>query len=291
VISSIGEFDDATSLERQLLEKLVPLPKRQPYVAIADIAEEVDICIPQTLTILTLVGGERLEALDLRAFGFGAAWKILDLLMELAFNQAGPARPHWRIADKVKLAKAGAGNCPPLTVHATVWSTIAATYASFEELRHALVHRMVTVDGASSLIGTDRNGASLRPVTYSEYLAACRIAQRASSATISQQLTRRELSDLKGQLDQLSAHHLNASFGGRRWNASPALVIAPPGLQLDVPGLITKVCAKFPGISQFDVKLELPDGRQLIGDLETLEPQIYQIDPADLPPGLKVDEP
>lgn len=149
MIGSVAEYDDATAFERWALEGLVPLPAARPHSAVKDIENNAIRVIAGTAVVRVYAGGVKEVHVDLRPLAFGAAWKVLDLLIELALSQAGIAVGTVTIAEKVEHARNAAGQCPPLTGDTVLWRALRATYAGTEEVRHSLVHRTAEVDRAS----------------------------------------------------------------------------------------------------------------------------------------------
>ncbi|MCZ7537895.1 MAG: hypothetical protein M5T61_19505 [Acidimicrobiia bacterium] len=219
MIGSHSEFDDATAFERWALEGLVPLPAARPHSAVKDIEHNAVRVMAGTAVVRVYAGGVREVHVDLRPLAFGAAWKVLDLLVELALSQSGfPSASRVTITEKVKQARTAAGQCPPLTSDAALWRTLAATYASTEEIRHSLVHRHAEVDRSSGVLtGRDRHGNQLPPISAEQQEGFCRAVQRAAHATLTGLLTPRERSDLAWNLDQLSHLHGEQPLGGTRW--------------------------------------------------------------------------
>jgi hypothetical protein len=68
----------------------------------------------------------RSTTLDDSSLAFGAAWKVLDLLLELAYANAGTTAASGRltIAKKESLARQGHGTLAPLTTDRTLWRTL-----------------------------------------------------------------------------------------------------------------------------------------------------------------------
>jgi hypothetical protein len=96
----------------------------------------------------------------------GAAWKVLDLLLELACANAGTTAASGRltIAKKESLARKGHGTLAPLTTDRALWRTLTSTYAATTRARHSLVHRRAEVDPATgTLTGRDDSGQPSLP--------------------------------------------------------------------------------------------------------------------------------
>lgn len=293
MITTKKEFVEETAWESTVLAYAVPL---MPLTATASGAE-LDlrkrlISVVQT----SVVGEERVEALrnTLLPLLFGAAWKILDLALELAFAQAGvtPKKgSRWTIAEKAQNAAAHKGSLQSLSTETEVWHALGSLYTQTVEIRHALVHRRVHVDPSTrELTGYDSSGVELLPLNNDEQMAFCQLAQRVGQAIIEGGLRPRIEADLRAQLVTLQRHHevtmpMNAS------NKPPVRVIdeLPESGEINVPHLLREARAKFPGAHYVDVRLELADGRCLVGELESAPQEIVTIDPAAPPNWLSFD--
>lgn len=141
---------------------------------------------------------------------------MLDLLIELGAHQAGispQGGTTYSITEKVRLAGSGSLSLPPLTLDPAVWRALATVYVRTEDVRHSLVHRKADVDSAGSIVGTDRAGNPIAPVTASEQESFSRMAQRGALVVLAQSMTSREREDLGGHLDRLVALHRQPLFG------------------------------------------------------------------------------
>ena len=111
---------------------------------------------------------------------FGAAWKILDLFVELALNLSGatPKRRNWTIDEKVVAAQGGLGLSSLLTDDVALSRAVLCTYAATHQHRHCVVHRTAEFSSqAVQLTGVDKSGAALRPMAKNELDAFLIIAQ------------------------------------------------------------------------------------------------------------------
>jgi hypothetical protein len=208
VISSLTEFEESTAFERWTVEALVPLPARTPHGGRVDAVTGAVTIAVQPAVVRVYAGGLREVPVDLRPLAFGAAWKVLDLMLELAFRNAGTTAPRGelRIARKKVLARQAHGALVPLTTDRDLWRTLTSIYVATIEARHSLVHRLPDVDrNTGTLTGHDRNGQPLVPITAEEQEAFCRAIQRAASAVLAGRISPRERADLAWQLDQLQA--------------------------------------------------------------------------------------
>jgi hypothetical protein len=236
------------------------------------------------------VGGVQEVRIDLRPLAFGAAWKVLDLLLELAYANAGTTvGSGWlTIAKKERLARQGHGVLTPLTADRALWRILTSTYAATAQARHSLVHRRAEVDRATGMLtGRDDSGQPLVPISAEQQEAFCRAVQRAAMAVIAGHISQRERADLAWQLDQLQAHHQQPGLIGVQFQP-PALLVAPVNLSsgqlvIDIPALIQAAQSSWPGRKQIDATFSFPDGRHFLAEVETAPASVVTIDP-DNPP-------
>lgn len=138
------DFDDDTALERDTLERALPLVETEStdsWGAVLNMTGKGD---PGGITILpeSVPSGATAEGcidlLRLRPLLFGTAWRVLDLLIDGALEAAGvpPERKNggWWIDTKVKKVQDPA--IRPAAVSAPAWEALTATYAATVELRH-----------------------------------------------------------------------------------------------------------------------------------------------------------
>jgi len=286
MITTKNEFVDETAWERTVLAYAIPLMPLTASGADLDLRTR-NISIGLT----AIVGEERVEELrnTLLPLLFGTAWKILDLALELAFAQAGLAPQkgsRWTIADKSQHAAAHKGSLQGLSTETEVWPALGSLYTQTVEIRHALVHRRVHVDPSTlELTGYDSNGVELLPLSYDEQMAFCQLSQRVRQTITEGTLRPRIEADLRAQLAALQRHH-EVAMPSNASNRPPVRVIddLPESGQIDVPHLLSEARTTFPDAQYVDVKLELEDGRRLVGELESAPQGIVTVDPA-APPG------
>jgi hypothetical protein len=274
VISSLVEFEEATAFERWVLAALAPLPTTRPHTAVKDLQGNAVRVSVGTAVGRVYAGGVTEVHLDLRPLGFGAAWKVLDLLLELALSQAGiGGSGRMSIRAKVGYGNQGVGNCAPLSQDAGLWHTLTAAYSATEQVRHSLVHRLAEVDQATGeLTGRDENGYPLTAVDADRQEAFCRAVQRAAQAVLNRSMSPRERSDLAWNLDQLGQLHGRPALGGQQMQPAPLGVAATrmkdDCLLVNAPALLDELRQNFPDRTAYDATFALPDGRQLLIELE-----------------------
>ena len=204
------DFDVETALERDMLQRslpLVPLSSGADADAVIDMATGSAHLALRVSDTLGPTPSGCVAVLEIRPLLVSAAWKVIDLLLETAYELAGlaPAGRRWTIAEKQQLATAGVGE--PATVHSDLWRALTGTYAATTEIRHSLVHRIAHLDGSNSLIGVREDGAPLRPFTAVEQEALSRAALRAAELVTGAPHASRVEADLARQLGHLNALH------------------------------------------------------------------------------------
>ena len=288
------DFDDASALERDMLERALPLV---PTTSDSTLGMTIDMDTGRMDARVgaRLVIGATPEAcvnlLKIRPLLVGAAWKVIDLLLEEALAQLG-LQPDmsrgWSIGAKLKHARSHVGQ--PATMDASAWPVLMDTYVAGEHIRHSLVHRKAYTDALNSLVGVDAAGQPLRPLTAHEQESLVRAAIRAAAVVISPAPDPRLNSVLRYELSQLSGMH-GHSIDASNWSRPPEEVILPlspdpvrPEIYpLDIPKLRSH--RGFMGAWHADLIVQFKDrpGQELRGRLEDAPDDVEMIDP-DRPP-------
>jgi hypothetical protein len=180
---------------------------------------------------------------------FGAAWKILDLVVEDSLGPLPPGRNgrprNWRIEDKATevLAANGAVKArKPFTRRNPEWMAAMRMYANTKELRHAITHRDAGHDanGNLDIEVTDNQGITQRYVmSLDEQLAFCRATRRLINAILTKQLDARDRDDLAFHLAQ-ARQYSQATSDGRDLRAVREIIVnlpevTPGVVRVDVP--------------------------------------------------------
>lgn len=164
---------------------------------------------------------ECVAALKIRPLLVGAAWKVLDVLLEEALGQQGlvPSRgTRWTIEEKVRKAGSHTGK-PRAFVHSD-WVAVTNSYVATEQLRHSLVHRTARTDLSGALTGVDKNGQDLRPLHPEEQDAFGRMALRAAALVTRTTGDARDQAALRYELSLLTALH-GAKISTGDWSHPP----------------------------------------------------------------------
>jgi hypothetical protein len=219
MIATLADFEESTAFERLVLAEVFPLLATTNTVAQAALDLRGGGGVTTDGMMLENLGTQaRQDLIDrLRPLFFGAAWKILDLLVELGLHLDGltPKKGPWLISKKKTYARRRRGQCLPWISHQDLWERICDVYASTVEARHALVHRQFLLSSSGDMTDIrDRHGVRKRDVTAGEQEAFARAAQRIAAATLASALSNRERLAIAWLLDQLGAHHGHPPLGG-----------------------------------------------------------------------------
>ncbi|WP_157792779.1 hypothetical protein [Rhodococcus opacus] len=273
-------FEESTAFERYILSRAAPFfPPSAGGLRI-----ELDNEGTGSATVFVRVNdsstcppGQHLTPRDIYPLVFGAAWKILDLLIELRLYQDGMPTDRddeYTFTRKVGCARSGNVKAKP-PFNKPVWAAIAKTYAATAEYRHLLVHGHLPIDPVTGdMTAADSTGRLLQPLTVDEQSAFCRVAEGTAQAVISGQLTRRQANQLKWLLDQLANHHQQPLFNVAAIDGSiPVIVMsgipdADNEIELDFAALRRRVSAQVADQMHYDLEVHLPDKRILAATLE-----------------------
>ena len=288
--ASLTGFDDDTAFERYVLDRATPLLPRPQGTSVIELGEfnstGVSIMAQPAMVHVGLTdsGGSadnQVSADDIRPLLFGAAWKVLDQLIELALEQASVAhdRQPSDYTIKLKANKAANGSVapvPPFDLSPDLWSRVMRIYASTRVLRDSLTHRRLIVDPVTGDInGVPRPGEPApTALTIAEQSAFCRVAAGVAQAVLDGDLPTRRAGQLSWTLDQLTSRHGQPSFGASpAQGVIPVVIVRPtPGLSceltLDITDISARARAAVGGVSHYDLEIRLPDHRVLAGPLE-----------------------
>jgi hypothetical protein len=290
--TTITELADDTAFERFVLDRTFPLmPSSGGAASVVDLGKSGSIGVAVTpqpaiaRVSVSLSDSSRspegqLSVDTVRPLIFGAAWKVLDQLVELALEQAGES--HDRGNDytiKLKTQSAAGGVVPalrPLDRHTAVWKQIMMLFASTAELRNSLAHRQLVVDRSSGAISTtSRPGQpAAAAVTADAQAAFCQLASGAVNAVIAGTISNRQAAQLRWNLDRLGAHHGQPAFGdSSATGLIPRVIVRPTvsevgDLVLDFAAIRADAASAVGGVSHYDLEIHLPDGRILACGLE-----------------------
>lgn len=240
--ANLREFAEDTAFERYILDHATPLLPTSGSTSVIDLGDAGSTSIsvtPQTATATVSVGatdstgsaGDQLNIDHIRPLLFGAAWKVLDLLVELELERASaPHDQKGKYSIGFKAGKARDGCVRPVLPFdgwPDLWLRVLGTYASTKELRHSLVHRQLRVDQSTGAISEgpqQQGGRAPQALTRDEQSAICQVAVGVAEVVIHRELTTRRADQIRWLVYQLTAHHGQSLFG-----ASPAKGLIPCG--------------------------------------------------------------
>lgn len=285
---NIVKFEDDTAFERYALARgfsMIPQRNATNVVDLGDVLSVAAQSAPPHVVVTasdssTSVEGQSLSE-DIRPLMFGAAWKVLDLLVEsclVAVGEQGQRqKKEYSIGCKTKKARTGEVPAPsPFDGRGELWTRIMRCYAATETLRHSLVHRRLTLDPSTgAMIGSTRWGEP-DPVllTVGEHSAFCCAAEGVAQAVISSELSERRTNQLEWILDQLVAQHDQALFGVPRSDGLVPLVVVrlsvEPASEFEIDFALIRDCAHaaVEGVRYYDLEVHLPNGKVLAALLE-----------------------
>ena len=288
MISTAQEFDDATSLERRILEWAAPRSRRSKTPTRTDLRDSPNITVGLS-GVSTSDSGRREALEEFRPLLFGTAWKIIDLSLEYALDGlAGPNQKKWTIEAKQKHALSFAGTLPGLTGTTAIWQRLCLVYDATVEARHALVHRRLEVDANGSIVNLPGSAGT---ITAAEQEAMQGFALCCSEVTLRQGCRTRDELVLGWYLNSLANLHslpllpssvevvppivvVNAERYGSRW-------------VFDAKGAYEKAKSIHPGCTIFDLEIYLQGSAlsPVRGELErAAQDSVKSFDPAMVEP-------
>ncbi len=296
MINTRQEFEQSTAFELYILETVRPAIGKNGDASI-DLRGSKTVAVVNMSIIDNLSEASVGKLKD--AFApllFGAAWKVIDLLLEFALNKGNlpSTRRYWTIEEKQQHALNGSGDTTVLGCSKTVWNTLLRIYAVTVEHRHCLVHRTAAVDATSgALEGVDRNNQPLKPLSHDEQIAFAKLASLVAAAVNKGGMDRRSEDHLKYYLDQLANHSCMQTFGV---GGASTPVTIPLSLSsengafvLDMTDVLERARKTFPTVPHFDMLIDVPDGsgRRLFAKAEDCPTGESTIDLKTLPQWLE----
>lgn len=270
-------FDQDTAVERDVLRRALPLVPTSGTGRNRSVLNQATATAHHFMTASSSFGGANVgrcvEMLGIRPLLVAAAWKVLDLLLEAAFEHAGTvtASAKVSIAAKEGLARQHAGR--PALFDTQAWHALCEVYVSTVDLRHSLVHRRVHLTKSHALVGVGEHGKPLQPLTAEEQDAFARTAQLAAEIVTTVDPDDRTHADLKRQLWYLSALHtvelepVHLAAVPPEWTVIVEPVVGVPGrYHLNLKMLRDRVAPA----THVDVVVAFPDrsGQELVGRFE-----------------------
>lgn len=213
MIETVEDFSEATEYERLVLNQLFPLLPDDAMGNTLDLREAMQGTGPakhgMTAVIKMFADDRNLQGV-LAPLAFSAAWKVIDLLIELALAKGGfqPAGQtgRWSITKKVRLAAQAPGD-QLLGVDRAVWHAICHAYARTEEHRHCLIHRRASfTENPLRLAGKKQDGEPLQPLDEQELRAFVNLAQLLGTGVVETSMSERTVGQLRFLLQKMNRH-------------------------------------------------------------------------------------
>ena len=139
--------------------------------------------------------GDQFKFSEISPLIFGAAWKVLDLLVELRLEQLGVPRNRpggYTVEKKVEEVNNGTVSAPapfnnPQGTLSTLWEQVLKCYAVTKELRHSrYIDSSLSINQlAPSVERPGRLAFHRNPLTTAELDAFCRVSEGVAEAVIS----------------------------------------------------------------------------------------------------------
>lgn len=295
-ITNVETFADSTAFERLVLDRLMPCYG-------SDSADEIDLREAMAGTGPVQVKISAFASFSAHAVAeatasmlpllFGAAWKLLDLIVELALQQGlAPSRDgKWPIKAKARALARGDASAAVLGADPALWATLSALYVATTEHRHCLVHRLAGFCPQTlTLSGADAQGQRLRSLRREELQAFVRAAQIAAEAVVNGGLQTRQADHLYYELDQLRDHTGQPPLGGASASRpmTVRMILLPSddgGFEADFAYACRKARKTSPHHGHCDLWIDIPDGssRKLFARMEDVPEQKVCVDLNNLP--------
>jgi hypothetical protein len=294
-VGKLALLVEQTAYERYALRSAAPLVKR--------VTGSVDLRRDPRGDVTGVAGGadscrEVLEQFKLTfvPLMFGAAWKILDLVVEDSLGPLPPDRKgrpqRWSIEKKAAevLTSNGAIKArKPFNRRSPEWMAAMRMYPNTKELRHAVTHRDAgrDVNGELDIEVTDKQGNTRRYVmSLDEQLAFCRATRRLINAVLAKQLDARDRDDLAFHLAQVRQYS-QATFDGRDLRAVREILVnlsevSPGRVRVDVPAAKAAMRGQ-PEPHVFDLVAFAPGLPPLVGALEKMPDGVREFAIVDPP--------
>lgn len=288
---TLADLDDRTAFERFALESTAELQSSDRRLKGRFDMRTASGATYAYAGVATVGGADDLKR-NLRPLMFGAAWKILDQIVEYAI--ASPGNRHQPIAAKVTGARALAAPPPPLGSHQALWDSVVTTYDATQELRNGLTHRRAEVAPDRELRVFNKFTQAIDTLSADEQLAMCRLSQRLIRAIISGAVNDREIFDVSLQLTVLRKCSGLISVVGRNHREICELidqlhVTGENEIHVDVPALRDVVKARINGATYVDYIGWLNPTTVLCGELDQADDRKYVFQLHELPSWLHVE--
>ncbi|MEV0826375.1 hypothetical protein [Nonomuraea rubra] len=271
----VAAFAEATEYERYILDTFAPALPEPTSGHVLDLRtdklhQHANVVLG-TISVQAYVGGKPAK-LDLTPLVFGAAWKVVDVVLETQLTVTDGPGPHL-ISKKVKRARHGNGVRLEPPFSQDIWRRLLRLYANTYDLRHSLTHRGIKLHPDGSLEATPEPGqTSATTMTRDELLYFFRAIQEMHSALISQTLSARRAGNLGFLLNQLQDHHGLGPMTGREIRGHVVVQVRGEEddngrVTFDLNRAVAETSTRHPDAG-CDLEIHLDDGRIVRGPFE-----------------------
>ena len=205
-------------------------------------------------------GGREQVVRSLRPLGFGAAYKVLDLLVEHVLRANGATSGKLPFQQKSQMLTQRPAILPvPLDTRPDLWDRLAKLYNALQEARHAVTHRRATATAAGDLEIYDANGQLIDTVSSNEISSFAAAIHATSELVIEGQSDDRRLNIIAWHTNALQPRHgsplLNATDpnADRRLLEMDLIELGDGRLRFDVPQAKKTVDGQTPSL--WDLRL------------------------------------
>ena len=158
-----------------------------------------------------MIGGASLRdelRQSLRPLGFGAAYKVLDMLIEHVLRANGAGAGRLGYATKAARLENRPAELPvPFDTRPDLWDRMALLYANLQEARHATTHRRAQANAAGDLEIYDEERTLIDTVTSTEIQSFAAAAHILAELVIDQADDDRRASIAAWSVNELQARH------------------------------------------------------------------------------------
>lgn len=303
--SAWEDFELDSALEREMLARalpIVPVASDGSIRVFIDLAEgRVDATVSppaarvfaSTSDALGASGPSCIRLLRIRPLLVGAAWKVLDLIIETALDEAGVTRSGKSPWRSIERKQAHAFRWPRRTrpLNKDVWDSLMGVYVNTVDLRHSLIHRRAFVNGATDeLVGTDKFGQPIAAMLPGEQEAFARAVLLASELLTTDPSDQRLLTAIRFELGRMQRVHQHRIAHVSAVESPREVIVTigpdpsdPTHYLLDIPTI--KNHGALNGAPWVDLTVNIRDrpGQALRARLEDAPDSAVSIDP-DFPP-------
>lgn len=256
MISNVQDLTDAIAVERRMLEWASPRPPACMPAGEVDLRRAGNF---QARAVGRAACDRRAEARnELRPLLFVTAWKVLDLMIKLAFHSlAKPNQEKWHIAEKATHARALRGSLPGLTENQNIWQRICLVYDATVEARHAVIHRRLELDFQQSFVNLPGHQTTL---TLDHQNAMQGLALNASAVALRQTARQRDLLIISAYLNSLGSLHACLALPAsseERWTVIVDSEQQGGRWRFDANAVLAQAKFVAPNCSHFDVTIHL----------------------------------